>query len=99
MTDTTELVDQARLRASRKCADGYAVPFDVNLDNALADTIERLREALGLALHVWSLNEPGDSRAVSDEFVACAAVEAGLPDLGEAMGVIRRARATLEDEP
>jgi hypothetical protein len=41
-TDTTELVYQARLRASRKCLDGYAVPFDVNLDNALADTIERL---------------------------------------------------------
>jgi hypothetical protein len=40
--NTTELVDQARLRASRKCADGYAVPFDVDLDNALADTIERL---------------------------------------------------------
>jgi hypothetical protein len=42
--NTTELVDQARLRASRKCADGYAVPFDVNLDNALADTIERLTQ-------------------------------------------------------
>jgi hypothetical protein len=40
--DTTELVNQARLRASRKCADGYAVPFDVNLDNALADTIDAL---------------------------------------------------------
>ena len=44
MTDanTTYLVYQARLRASRKCVDGYAVPFDVNLDNALADTIDAL---------------------------------------------------------
>ncbi len=47
--DTTELVDQARLRADqarlralRKCDPGYSVPFDVNLDNALADTIDAL---------------------------------------------------------
>lgn len=49
-TDTTDLAYQARLRASRKCADGYAVPFDVNLDNALADAIERLTRERDAAL-------------------------------------------------
>ena len=41
---------------------------------------ERLRRALSLALKWLIQYEPGDSRAVSDEFVAMAAIEAGLGD-------------------
>lgn len=44
------------------------------------DETQRLRDALRLALSWLSLNEPGDSRAVSDEFVAMAAVSCGLGD-------------------
>ena len=47
--DVIELTNQLKLRASRKCADGYANPFDVNLDNAAADTIANLRYALAKA--------------------------------------------------
>lgn len=64
---------------------------------AAASTIEHqlsvigeLREALGLALKILEPNEPGDSRAVSNEFVAMAAVHAGVsnPECGE---IIRKA--------
>ena len=37
----------------------------------------RLESALGLALHILGAQEPPDSRAVSDEFVAMASVLAG----------------------
>lgn len=52
--------------------------------------IVNLREALGLALVYLERFEPGDSRAVSDEFVALAAVQCGLGD-DACMAVIRRA--------
>lgn len=42
--------------------------------------ISRLKEALELAVIRWFPSEPGDSRAVSDEFVAVAAVASGLGD-------------------
>lgn len=34
-----ELAEQLALRASRKCADGYAVPFDSDLDQAAASAL------------------------------------------------------------
>ena len=51
-----------------------------------------LRKALRLALARLIKFEPGDSRAVSDEYVAMAAVEAGDTSLG-VMSVIDRANA------
>lgn len=42
MSEYAELMEQLRLRASRACADGYANPFDVDLDNEAAAAIERL---------------------------------------------------------
>ena len=63
---------------------------------AQAEGVERLTEALGLALKYLAAHEPGDSRAVSDEFVAMAAIHAGLGS-DEAMAVIRAAlSATTE---
>ncbi len=44
-----EIPNQLRLRASRKCADGYAIPFDSDLDNLAADEITRLRLELAEA--------------------------------------------------
>lgn len=41
---------------------------------------DQLYMALSLAVDMLSKNEPGDSRAVSDEFVAIAAVQCGLVD-------------------
>lgn len=41
---------------------------------------ERLEKALSVALKFLSPDLPGDSRAVPDWFVACAAVQADLPD-------------------
>lgn len=55
---------------------------------------EPLKAALDLALAYMSKFEPGDSRAVSDEFVAMAAVAAG--DFSEpVMLVIRNATLAL----
>lgn len=64
----------------------------------LVAEIERLKEALSLAVQMLFPYEPGDSRAVSDEFVALAAVDCGLAD-DKCMKVIRdslAARATLD---
>jgi hypothetical protein len=59
---------------------------------AIIEFAAPVRDALGLALSYLVQNEPGDSRAVSDEFVAMAAIHAGLG--GEkAMAVIRDAIA------
>lgn len=45
-----------------------------------AAEIAEMRMALSLAVNMLSQYEPGDSRAVSDEFVALAAVQCGLGD-------------------
>lgn len=42
--------------------------------------IETLEKALGVAMKQLSRDIPGDSRAVPDWFVACAAVLAGFDD-------------------
>jgi len=63
---------------------------------AMVGENERLREALGLALDMLEPFEPGDSRAVSNEFVAMAAIHAGLTDrVGECITIIRTASAAL----
>lgn len=67
--------------------------------SAMAGDNARLREALGLALMWLEPHEPPDSRAVSNEFVAMAAIHAGLTDnVGECMEIIRAeiARLALE---
>jgi hypothetical protein len=51
---------------------------------------EQLRLALDLALIMIMRNEPGDSRAVSDEAVALAAVSCDLVN-NEVMDVIAKA--------
>lgn len=53
---------------------------------------DQLREALTLAVNLLAVNEPGDSRAVSDEFVALAAVSTGDASR-EVMAIIRAANA------
>lgn len=57
--------------------------------------ISDLREALGLALAYLSRFEPGDSRAVSDEFVAMAAVQCGIGD-DACMAIINRALSRFD---
>ncbi len=63
---------------------------------ALLNALDRQNEALGLALSYLIKFEPPDSRAVSDEFVAMAAVHA-FPDQPEekAMDIIRSAKSAL----
>lgn len=51
----------------------------------------RLELALKLALASLAASEPNDSRAVSSEFVALAAVAEGIED-AETMTIINRAR-------
>lgn len=53
-------------------------------------TYEQLTIALKLAVQMLSEYEPGDSRAVSNEFVALAAVECNLVD-NTVMQVINQA--------
>lgn len=65
---------------------------------AVAPLIEaREREALGLAVAMLSHYEPGDSRAVSDEFVALAAVACGIAK--DEDWTIIRAAAIRAQEP
>ena len=45
-----------------------------------AKRIEQLKNALSVALGMLAPYEPGDSRAVSDEFVALATVECEIDD-------------------
>lgn len=52
--------------------------------------IKDLRDALSLAVNMLAPYEPGDSRAVSDEFVALASVVSGDTS-GEVMPIIRAA--------
>lgn len=56
--------------------------------------IADLKAALDLALARLIVNEPGDSRAVSDEFVAMAAVASGSYN-GSCMTIINRELAKL----
>lgn len=53
-------------------------------------TKDDLKAALHLAVNMLSAHEPPDSRAVSNEFVALAAVSTGDAS-GEVMSIIRRA--------
>lgn len=59
-----------------------------NLVRALACRTDNLQKALDLALHILSASEPSDSRAVSDEFVAMAAVSCGVDVSDSCMQVI-----------
>lgn len=69
--------------------------------NLLSDHLSRtpapdaVREALELALGILGRMEPGDSRAVSNEFVAMAAVASGDTS-DRVMAVIRSAKARME---
>ncbi len=49
-------------------------------DNCMSIREARLSDALKLAVAMLAPLEPGDSRAVSDEFVALAAVSVGEDD-------------------
>jgi hypothetical protein len=53
-----------------------------------------LKKALNLAVNMVMENEPGDSRAVSNEAVALAAVACGLPMTPETTRVIEAALAS-----
>jgi hypothetical protein len=56
------------------------------------ERVRVLEEALTCAVNVWAPLEPGDSRAVSDEFVAVAAVSSGH-DNPQCHEIIRAANA------
>lgn len=63
----------------------------------LVARIEALEAALGLALGYLIQSEPGDSRAVSDEFVAMAMIHEGIsPE--KALPIIKAAAAALTPE-
>jgi len=65
-----------------------ALIIQAAIDKARAD----LRLALGWALDQLVEFEPGDSRAVSDVFVAAAAIQAGLTDrLDECRAILTNA--------
>ena len=57
-----------------------------------------LKLALDWALSVLIQFEPGDSRAVSDEFVAAAAIQAGIDDNAEECGEILHAAMANQDD-
>ena len=61
-------------------------------------TIEQLRRGLRLAVNMLSLHEPPDSRAVSDEFVALAAMDCGSVS-GRVMDVIEAALSRISPAP
>jgi hypothetical protein len=65
---------------------------------ALLADLDAAREALGLALAILHGNEPPDSRFVSAEFVAMAAVHCGIGGPAD-VAVIRAALARLEGTP
>lgn len=58
---------------------------------------KELEAALKLALEYLGRLEPGDSRAVSDEFVAMLAALSDLPDLTSSLQIIHS--ALLDAEP
>jgi hypothetical protein len=66
------------------------------LTNAQAARIADLELALDLAMARLVLAEPGDSRAVSDEFVAMACVQAKLTN-EECRRIIRAELAALRE--
>lgn len=69
--------------------------------------IQALEAALSLAVCMLAPYEPGDSRAVSDEFVTLAAIDCGLPDtegayakiISDALDSIRARTALQRDTP
>lgn len=69
-----------------------------NLIFAMATRIEHLQKALGLCTATLAQLEPGDSRCVSDQFVAVAAVEAGCED-DRSLEVIEAEIARLKEAP
>jgi hypothetical protein len=58
-----------------------------------------LKEALGLALDILGRNEPGDSRAVSNEFVAMLAILDGAGDIDASLSIIKAARERVAAMP
>jgi len=93
----------AELRKNAKYAHRSAWPSKVDMEidvepllSRAADRIEALDAALGLALERLGAMEPGDSRAVSDEYVAMAAVACDLDDLDSSLAIIRVARSSPE---
>lgn len=62
------------------------------------DVTDKLKDALSLAVHMLSHHEPGDSRAVSDRFVALAAVSCGV-DTAADLEVIRDALTAAGGTP
>jgi hypothetical protein len=65
----------------------------------VADAIADLELALDLALAWLGEHEPGDSRAVSNEFVAMAAIRCEQDNLEECRAIIRAAlRASNKEQ-
>lgn len=95
--------DRDALQARVEKAEAEAEAFKATLAKAGYEliTVEaklaQMRQALTLALARLEPLEPGDSRAVSDEFVAMAAIVAGI---GNKKGdeIIEAALATLQPE-
>jgi hypothetical protein len=74
-------------------ADNVQAAIEMALDRYAGPRIADLELALGLALDWLIQYEPGDSRAVSNEFVAMASILAGIPDrIDECRKIIRDAR-------
>lgn len=57
-----------------------------------ADRIEALEDALELALIRLGKGEPGDSRAVSNEFIAMMVIQCNLADQTESRAIIAAAK-------
>jgi urease beta subunit len=100
----SDLVERLRKDAdnpSYMAGDGFnwCEVEDKELLNA-ADRIEALEAALDLALGYLVQFEPGDSRAVSDEFVAMASVLANIKDSRsqECLDIIAVASNALKDK-
>jgi hypothetical protein len=73
-------------------------PTETALVTEAADTIQSLLSRIAdlelvadLALGTLGEQEPSDSRAVSDEFVAMAAIRCGQDGLGECREIVRKA--------
>lgn len=61
------------------------------------DNSEKYKLALGLALLMLHQYEPGDSRAVSDEFVAMAAIHSDANTLDDCIEIVQCAIARYLD--
>ena len=85
-TDPTTLRHEARqIQIGLPDGNGYAGPL-----RACADRIEELELALSVSMSALAPGLPGDSRAVPDWFVACAAVQSRITSRNEeAINVLR----------